>query len=223
LLVVLGLGNPGDAYRGTRHNLGKEIVSSLTEELGLRARPGKGDYNYARDNSRDLLLVVPTIYMNINGRAAAQALEHFGALVTDLVAVCDDFALPLGSLRIRRQGSDGGHNGLASIIGDLGSQDFSRLRVGVGPVPAGALWTDFVLSRFERSEEAQVAEAVSTAREAVLAIAAVGVERAQNLYNARCSPDEAPGPGEKDPGESDRGGDPGGQAEGPSRLDRGGA
>jgi PTH1 family peptidyl-tRNA hydrolase len=217
LLVVLGLGNPGDAYRGTRHNLGKEIVSSLGEELGLRARPGRGDYQYARDDSRDVLLVVPTIYMNISGRAAAQVLEHFGAAVSDLLAVCDDFALPLGSLRIRRQGSDGGHNGLASIIGDLGSEDFPRLRVGVGPVPAGVLWTDFVLSRFERSEEEQAAEAVSTAREAVLAIAAVGVERAQNLYNARCSPGEATGPGEG-PGESPE--DP---AKGPPRRDRGGA
>lgn len=217
MLVVLGLGNPGDAYRGTRHNLGKEIVSSLGEELGLRARPGRGDYQYARDDSRDVLLVVPTIYMNISGRAAAQVLEHFGAAVSDLLAVCDDFALPLGSLRIRRQGSDGGHNGLASIIGDLGSEDFPRLRVGVGPVPAGVLWTDFVLSRFERSEEEQAAEAVSTAREAVLAIAAVGVERAQNLYNARCSPGEATGPGEG-PGESPE--DP---AKGPPRRDRGGA
>lgn len=211
MLVVLGLGNPGNAYRGTRHNVGKEVVRSLVEELGLRARPGRGDYNYAKDPSRDLLLVVPTTYMNTSGRAAGQVLEHFGAAVADLLAVCDDFALPLGSLRIRKQGSDGGHNGLASIIGDLGSQDFPRLRVGIGPLPAGAVWSDFVLSRFEPSEEPPVAEALSAAREAVLAIAAVGVERAQNLYNARCSPCEQPRPGEADP------------AEGPAGKDRTGA
>jgi len=207
LLVVLGLGNPGDLYRGTRHNLGKEIASSLAQELGLRARPGKGDYHFARDDSRDLLLVIPTIYMNVSGRAAAQALDHFGAAPGDLLVVCDDFALPLGALRIRRQGSDGGHNGLASVIAELGTQDIARLRVGVGPVPAGELWTDFVLSRFDRSQEARVAEAVSSAREAVLSIGAVGVERAQNLYNARCSPGEPPGPAEKDSGENDRGED----------------
>jgi len=195
LLVVLGLGNPGNAYRGTRHNLGKEVVGSLVDELGLRARPGKGEYSFAEDRSRDLLLVIPTTYMNISGRAAAQALEHFGAAAPDLLAVCDDFALPLGTLRIRKQGSDGGHNGLASIIYHLGSEDFPRLRMGVGPVPAGVVWTDFVLSAFEPSEAPLAVQVVSTAREAVLAVAASGVEAAQNRYNVTPSPGEQAGGG----------------------------
>ena len=114
--MVFGLGNPGDRYQGTRHNVGKEVMGSLAGRLGLRLLPGRGDFYGAHDPERNIHLIVPTTYVNNSGTAASRALESLGARPDELLAVCDDFNLPLGSLRIRKRGSEGGHNGLASII-----------------------------------------------------------------------------------------------------------
>lgn len=203
MLVVLGLGNPGNEYRGTRHNVGKEVVGSLAEMLRLRVTPGRGDYHFARSASRDLVLVIPTTYINLSGPVAAQALAEFGAGVGDLLAVCDDFYLPLGTIRLRPQGSDGGHNGLASVIYELGSEDFGRLRMGIGPLPEGQDAADFVLTRFGPSELAPIDRAKATASEAVLAVASGGIARAMNLYNKRSEPPDAQSvPGGEGPGGS---------------------
>jgi PTH1 family peptidyl-tRNA hydrolase len=210
LLLVLGLGNPGDEYRGTRHNIGTEIVGSLIDHLRLRVKAGRGDYRYARVPSRDLLLAIPTTYVNTSGLAALQLLDHFGAATSDLLVVCDDFALPLGTLRIRKQGSDGGHNGLASIIYQLGSQEFARLRVGIGPLPEGMSSPDFVLSRFGPEEQDSIAEARAGAQEAVLAIASGGIDRAMNLYNVR------------QPGHPSEGDTPQGRTSDPGGCEQGG-
>jgi PTH1 family peptidyl-tRNA hydrolase len=191
VLVVLGLGNPGAEYDGTRHNVGKEVVGSLTAGLRLRALPGRGEFTWARDPSRDLVLVVPTTYVNTTGRAVRQALEQFGARTGDLLIVCDDFALPLGSVRLRKRGSDGGHNGLASVIYEIQSGDFARLRVGTGPLPPGADSSEFVLSPFGPGEREVVAEAVALARQAVMAVLQGGMDRAMNTYNVKpTAPDE---------------------------------
>lgn len=199
MLVAFGLGNPGEMYEGTRHNVGKQVVLSLISDLGLKPRPGKGRYSYASDASRDLVLVVPSTYMNTSGEAASQVLEHLGAATGDLLVVCDDFALPTGMVRIRKQGSDGGHNGLASIIYSLGSEAFPRLRIGIGPVRPGIDPANFVLSHFEAVELQSVETACRDACEAVLTIASGGLDRAMNAYNKRV---EAPG---SDPGSEDGG------------------
>jgi PTH1 family peptidyl-tRNA hydrolase len=185
LLVVFGLGNPGDRYSHTRHNLGKDVVSALARKLGLRVAAGSGEFFHCEDPQRDLCLVIPATYVNTSGVSACQALEAFGAVPGDLLAVCDDFSLPLGTIRIRKSGSDGGHNGLASIIYQLGTQDFPRLRLGVGPLPPGVDAADFVLSRFERDDEDLVEKVKETACEAVLAVGEDGIDRAMNTYNMR--------------------------------------
>lgn len=185
MLVALGLGNPGERYSGTRHNVGKGVVASTIERLGLRASPGHGDYYYAEDHSRDLALVIPATYMNTSGRVASQVLRHYGAPAESLLVVCDDFNLPLGTLRIRKQGSDGGHNGLGSIIYELGSQAFPRLRVGIGPLSGGVDPVDFVLLGFEPEEEALIEKAKTAAVEALLGIAADGLDSAMNVFNKR--------------------------------------
>jgi len=199
VLVALGLGNPEDQYEGTRHNVGKEVVGALTRRLRLRASPGKGDYRHAEAASKDLVLVVPTTYVNLSGRAARQVLAELGAGPGDLLVVCDDFSLPIGSLRLRPRGSDGGHNGLASIIYELGSDAFARLRIGIGPLPEGCVTRDFVLGRFSAAEEAVIEKVRVTACEAVLAVARDGLDRAMNVYNKR--PDAAPGEAESSGGE----------------------
>ena len=185
MLVVFGLGNPGDRYGRTRHNLGKEVVSSLARKLSLRLKEATGEYYYARHPSEDLCLVIPTTYVNTSGVSASQVIEALGAGLEDFLVVCDDFSLPLGTVRIRKSGSDGGHNGLASIIFQLASQDFPRLRIGVGPLPPGLDAADFVLGRFERDQEETVAQVMETAGEAVLAISRDGIDRAMNTYNRK--------------------------------------
>jgi PTH1 family peptidyl-tRNA hydrolase len=185
LLVALGLGNPGDRYRQTRHNLGQEVITSLIEELRLRPVEGKGQYYYAIDPAKDICLAVPTTYVNTSGISALQVIDHLGITSSDLLVVCDDFSLPLGAVRIRARGSDGGHNGLASIIFQLETQDIPRLRLGVGPVPQGVDPADFVLSCFRPQEGPVVKELKQIAAEAVLAVASDGIERAMNKYNRR--------------------------------------
>jgi len=183
VFIALGLGNPGVKYDGTRHNVGKEVVGALIAERRLRLSAGRGCYQFARDPAGELVLAIPTTYVNTSGQAAREALEHFGAPVESLLVVCDDFSLPLGAIRMRKHGSYGGHNGLASIIYDLGSQDFPRLRIGVGPLPEGVDAADFVLSRFNADQLPAVEEAMGLAREAVLAAADTGLDRAMTRYN----------------------------------------
>jgi PTH1 family peptidyl-tRNA hydrolase len=183
LLIVIGLGNPGETYDGTRHNIGKEAVSELAQSMDLQFEPGRGKFFFARDTSHDLILVVPTTYMNHSGRSAVETLDFFGSGSGGLLAVCDDFNLPLGTIRIRSKGSDGGHNGLASIIFQLESQDFPRLRMGIGPVPLGEEASDFVLSRFRDEEMELVAKLKQTACAAILAIAGRGIDRAMTEFN----------------------------------------
>jgi PTH1 family peptidyl-tRNA hydrolase len=123
--------------------------------------------------------------MNRSGDSACRVLEELGADVEDLLVVCDDFNLPLGMLRIRTKGSDGGHNGLASIIYQLDSQDFPRLRLGVGPLPPGRDPVEFVLGRFSESEEESLEKVRQDARRAVIDIADTGLSDAMNMYNRR--------------------------------------
>lgn len=188
MLVAFGLGNPGDRYEGTRHNIGKEVMGGLAERLGLRLLPGNGDFFSAHDPREDLYLIVPTTFVNISGNSASRVLEILGARPDELLVVCDDFNLPFGTLRIRKRGSEGGHNGLSSIIYQLGTQEFPRLRIGVGPLPAGTDRADFVLAKFTEDEMEAARTAKEEAGRAVLDIAASGPDAAMNTYNRRVNP-----------------------------------
>ncbi len=185
MAAVLGLGNPGDRYSGTRHNIGRNTVAGLIGRLGLRLEPGRGEFVFARDPKRDLILAYNTTYINLSGISAVDMLERFGLAPEDLLVVCDDFNLPFGTLRIRRSGGDGGHNGLNSIIASLGTEEFPRLRVGIGPVPEGADPADFVLAGFRGNERERLDEIMENAGEALLTLFRDGVERAMNVYNKR--------------------------------------
>jgi PTH1 family peptidyl-tRNA hydrolase len=187
LVVVFGVGNPGDGYDLTRHNIGKEVVFLLARSLKLQVRPGKGEFVYARDPARELSLVVPTRYVNETGLSVVGALDFFGAGPERLVVVFDDFNLPLGSIRIRKKGGDGGHNGLSSIIYNLGTQDFPRLRLGIGSPPPDTDPADFVLSRFPPGEAKTVERLKKEAAEALLVITDRGLDRAMNEYNKRAA------------------------------------
>jgi PTH1 family peptidyl-tRNA hydrolase len=192
LKVIAGLGNPGEAYRGSRHNAGHLVVAGLAAEYGIRLAAGRGDFMSGVGSILGVRaeLVLPLCYMNRSGDAVRDALAASGAVPEDLLVVCDDVDLPLGQLRFRRSGGDGGHNGLGSIIERLSTDAFARLRLGVGRPPEGAETSDYVLDRFLPEEEAAVRDMTRRAADAVALMLKRGLEVAMNEYNRRLAAQE---------------------------------
>ena len=190
VVCVVGLGNPGKRYASTRHNVGFDVVASLSHSLRSRMLDGNGDFLFSECaiESRRLLLATPLTYMNESGTAVMQIMEQFNVPASDLLVILDDFQLPLGTLRIRAEGSDGGHNGLASIIYQLQTEKLSRLRVGIAGATCPTedrkeLMSEYVLSPFEKDEIPLAATMIAHARDAVLALALHGIEFAMNNFN----------------------------------------
>jgi len=190
VLVVVGLGNPGDEYRGTRHNAGFEAVDRLAARHGgslRRDRTLNAEAARVRLSGRETLLVKPLSWMNLSGAVARRALERAsdGAGAVDagaLLVVCDDFALPLGTIRLRASGSSGGHNGLSDVEAALGTRDYPRLRIGVGPCTREDP-KDFVLGRFAKAERAAAEESFDRAADAVESWAESGIDRTMARFN----------------------------------------
>lgn len=185
--LVAGLGNPGPAYAATRHNAGFRVVDEVCRILRCRLHDGPGPARIGRQvrENVELVLLQPLTYMNASGTAVAVWLEREGIPLTHMLAVVDDLALPLGRLRLRPRGSDGGHNGLRSLMDVLGTEEFPRLRCGIrpdSPPPAEEL-ADFVLSPFQQSERDLVDTMIQRAAEAALVCAAQGVAAAMNRFN----------------------------------------
>lgn len=185
--VIVGLGNPGAEYENTRHNIGFHVVDSLCRGLGSRFRSGTGEYLYSWSHVKDeeVALVKPLSYMNNSGDAVAFVLQDFGASVDHLLIVLDDLWLPLGKLRMRPKGSDGGHNGLASVIRHLQTEAVARLRCGIGPAePLQSVdMAGFVLSPFDKAELQNVKAIVERGGEAVIAFVTSGIEQAMSRFN----------------------------------------
>jgi PTH1 family peptidyl-tRNA hydrolase len=195
LTIVVLLGNPGERYMMTRHNLGWWVGDLLAEQGRGRFRRGDGSYGSAQIalEGRDILLVKPLTYMNNSGEAVFEFRDQLSFRPEEqLVVVADDIALPLGQIRIRNAGSSGGHNGLQSIIDALGSQQFPRVRCGVGPLPAGLDPAEFVLDPFPASELPLAQEMAVRAAEAVRMILRQGVSAAANVYNRKPPAPDAP-------------------------------
>jgi PTH1 family peptidyl-tRNA hydrolase len=182
--VVVGLGNPGPKYAGTRHNAGFEVIDYLARGPGCSAFREKFEAFVAemKEGDEAVLLVKPLTFMNLSGRSVRAVLDFYKLPVEQLLVVCDDFNLPLGKLRVRAKGSHGGQNGLRNIQEQLGTDAYARLRIGVGqPDPGEAV--DFVLSRFKPGERAAVEEAVATAAQAVLTWVRGGLDACMNRFN----------------------------------------
>jgi PTH1 family peptidyl-tRNA hydrolase len=201
--VVVGLGNPGSQYAGARHNIGWLVVDRLAERAGWSGRGRQRDASnvvLGRYRGLDLTLVKPLTYMNDSGMAVRRVLAREHAPIGDLLVVADDFALPFGKLRFRESGGHGGHNGLRSIVDDLGTEKFSRLRVGIGDPLRNA--RDHVLSRFAPEETQRLDELLDAAADAVEAWARDGTSRAANRFNTfqlrEADTDRLAAPGEID-------------------------
>jgi PTH1 family peptidyl-tRNA hydrolase len=182
--LVVGLGNPGSKYEGTRHNIGFEVIDRLASG-GSGARFSKkfeGLLAEVEIDYRRVLLLKPETFMNLSGRSVVPALRFYKLEPADLLVVCDDLNLPLGKLRIRKGGSDGGQKGLRDISAQLGTEEYARLRIGIGdrgPIEA----TDFVLSRFRPAERPVVEDALIDATQAVAVWVAQGADAAMNRFN----------------------------------------
>ena len=184
--LIVGLGNPGKEYARTRHNAGFRAIDIIASKLGCKIDKAKfqglyGQVNYA---GKKLLLLKPQTYMNLSGRSVLQLSAYFHVPPQRIIVLFDDISLEPGRLRIRADGSAGGHNGIKSIISEIGSQDFPRVKIGVGakahPEQDLAEW---VLSVFSESEEVALVSALERAAEAALCIIDHGVPEAANRYN----------------------------------------
>lgn len=184
--LVVGLGNPGRKYEATRHNVGYQVAGILAQRFGQSAPRAKfqGEIVEASVGTEKLLLLCPHTYMNRSGSSVVASRDFYKLQLTDMMVVCDDLSLPLGKLRIRAKGSSGGQNGLRDIIQRLGSDEFPRLRIGIGTPPPGWDAADFVLSKFSKEDRADIEFAVSRAADAVERWVREGIESCMNQYNA---------------------------------------
>lgn len=165
LSLIVGLGNPGRQYAKTRHNLGWQVLDRLVEKLKIGFKAGKGEYYAAllKEGDREIVFLKPTTYMNGSGIAVKEALAFFGKTPAELLVVLDDMALPLGKLRLRSKGSSGGHNGLESVIYQLQTEDFARLRLGIGTPEAKEAAVGHVLGEFSADEKKTAEEMMENA------------------------------------------------------------
>lgn len=185
--LIVGLGNPGPEYAKTRHNCGFRALDILAQKLGCKVDKGKfeGLYGQTTYEGHKLYLLKPLTYMNLSGRSVLQLSAYFNIPPQRIVVIFDDISLDIGRLRIRGNGSAGGHNGIKSIISQLGSQDFPRVKVGVGAKPSPDFdLADWVLSAFSPSEEKALQEALERATDAALCIVSHGTMEAANRFNA---------------------------------------
>lgn len=185
--LVVGLGNPGDEYAATRHNAGFMLVDRAARAWGveLRGRLFKSRTGLARRGVEDVLLVEPKTFMNRSGAAVRAALEGKGAGPDRLIVIYDDLDIPLGEIRVRKSGRPGTHKGMISIAGELGTDGFGRIRIGIGPLPAGRDAADFVLEPFRRAERADLERGLEQAAEALDLVLDGAIDRAMTRFNHR--------------------------------------
>jgi len=182
--LIVGLGNPGPDYAGTYHNVGFRVVDLLAGRFGVRVNITCGPALISnRAGSEDAVLVLPQTFMNLSGSVLPKLFERFETTASDVIAVYDDIALPLGKLRIRQKGSAGGHNGVKSLISSGGSDEFLRVRVGILPDRPIERLHDFVLSRVAKRDRDLMGRAEAAAADAVEALLKEGPERAMATFN----------------------------------------
>lgn len=187
MFIIVGLGNPGSEYKNTRHNVGFSTIEILadkhniaTDFLKHKAVCGKGIID-----ANKVLLAMPQTYMNLSGESIRQLVDYYKIDPTsELIVIYDDIYLEPGQLRIRKNGSSGGHNGMKNIIQHLGTEEFMRIRIGVGKKPKEYDLKDYVLGHFSQEDRAKMDEAYINASEAVAIIMNDGIEKAMNKYNA---------------------------------------
>jgi len=183
--LIVGLGNPGKAYEGTRHNVGFDVLNVLAQRSGSprRRQRFQGEIAQVSFRNSSAMLLWPLTWMNLSGSSVLAGRDFYKIPHENILVICDDFQLTLGTIRIRASGSGGGQNGLANVLSRLGSNDIPRLRIGVGPVTPGWKTTDFVLGKFTSYERDDCASVLEKAADAVEEWLALGIDAAMNRFN----------------------------------------
>jgi PTH1 family peptidyl-tRNA hydrolase len=186
MYIIVGLGNPGKKYEGTRHNMGFDVIDRLVYKNNIPCSGSKfhSVYGTGMIGTQKVVLAKPLTYMNLSGTAVRELIDFYKIdPESELIVISDDIDLEPGRIRIRKQGSAGGQNGLRHIVQCLGKQKFIRIRVGTGGKPEGWELADWVLSRFTMDDRALVDDAIVRAADAVAAICTDGIDKAMNVYN----------------------------------------
>lgn len=184
MYIIAGLGNPGTKYKGTRHNVGFETIKALSKQYlpGHARKKFEARILNGRIAGEEVLLMRPQTFMNNSGIAVRQAADFYKVPADHILIIYDDIALPLGHLRLRKSGSAGGHNGVKSIISHLGTQEFPRIRIGVGAAKGSDL-VDYVLGDFSKADRPVIQEAIQRAAEAAVCMLTDGMDTAMNRFN----------------------------------------
>ena len=187
MYIIVGLGNPTKEYQATRHNVGWDAITRLSDDFKIpldfkkhKAICGKGYME-----GQKVVLAQPTTYMNLSGESVRELMDFYKVTPEEIIVIYDDISLEVGQLRIRKKGSAGGHNGIKSIISHLGTDEFPRIKVGVGDKPKGWDLADYVLSRFQSEEQPAIREALKDSSDAVKMILTTDIDSAMNQYNRK--------------------------------------
>lgn len=183
---IAGLGNIGSEYANTRHNIGFVVAEAFAQNSNVKFEPGRyGDMAQIKYRARNLMVLKPSTYMNLSGNAIKYWITKENIPPENLLVIADDLALPTGTLRLRAKGGDGGHNGLSSIIEQLGTTEFPRLRIGIGNEFSKGSQVDYVLGQWTREEEALMIPAIKKAVEIIQSFVFVGLARTMNDHNTK--------------------------------------
>lgn len=187
MILIAGLGNPGKEYENTRHNVGFLTIDKIAEEVGVKiTKKGfQSLYNLGQFEESKILLLKPQTYMNNSGNALREAREFYKIDTDKIIVIHDEMDLPLGRIKLKKDGGSAGHNGIKSIIPNIGSDNFARVRVGVGKPYDKNNVIKHVLSGFSKEERQQLPQVIESARDSVFAIIVSGIEKAMNEFNIR--------------------------------------
>jgi peptidyl-tRNA hydrolase, PTH1 family len=185
MYIIAGLGNPGQKYENTRHNMGFKTIDCLAEEFGIDVNRSKfkGLIGEGRIGTEKIILLKPQTYMNLSGQSIREIVDYYKVPDENLIVVYDDFDLPIGSIRIRKSGGPGTHNGMKSVVGELNSRKFPRIRIGIGSSDGSTI--DFVIGKVSKSEQEILAQASKAAADAAADIVRIGIENAMNIHNTK--------------------------------------
>ncbi|MBU5332693.1 aminoacyl-tRNA hydrolase [Anaerocolumna aminovalerica] len=187
MYIIIGLGNPDQRYTATRHNIGFDAITQIADDYNIpldfkkhKAICGKGYVG-----GEKVVLAQPQTFMNLSGESVRELVDFYKVSNEEIIVIYDDISLEVGQLRLRSKGSAGGHNGIKNIISHLGTEEFARIKIGVGDKPKDWDLADYVLSRFPKEEEPVIREALKRSSEAVKSIITDGMESAMNIYNRK--------------------------------------
>jgi PTH1 family peptidyl-tRNA hydrolase len=185
--IIVGLGNPTDKYQATRHNIGWDAITRLSDDyrIPLDSRKHKAICGKGYIEGEKVILAQPLTYMNLSGESVRELVDYYKVSPEEVIIIYDDISLAVGQLRIRKKGSAGGHNGIKSIISHLGTDEFPRIKIGVGDKPKDWDLADYVLSRFSKEEEPVIRDALEDTSDAIRKMVTGDIDTAMNLYNRK--------------------------------------